>query len=127
MLTEITKGIKVSVQARYDASSSKPSLGRFVHEYYINIQNLSERTVQLLTRKWIINDGPIVRTVEGDGVIGQQPVLRPDDTHEYKSWCPLTTSVGKMSGHYTMQDMETGELFDVIVPEFGLTATFVSN
>ena len=124
----ITKGIRVTVQTYYDHEVSKPSLGRFIHAYQIKIENLSDRTVKLLSRHWKIyaSDG-VMREVKGDGVVGKQPVLQMLDVHEYTSWSPLPTPVGKMLGSFTMLDMESNESFEVEVPEFKLIADYINN
>ena len=86
------------------------------------IHNQSQQTVQLLRRHWIITNGfGEVEHVKGDGVIGKQPILHPNEEHEYISGCPLPTSMGSMKGSYQMRN-EKGELFDVFIPEFLLAA-----
>ena len=128
MVSQISQGIKISVSSRYDASNSKPSQRRYIHAYHVTIENLSEHTVQLLTRKWHIYDGRgTVREVSGPGVIGEQPVLASFDVHEYTSYCPLPTPVGKMNGTYGMKNLDTEEAFIVEVPEFKLIADHVRN
>jgi len=128
MVSKITQGIKVSVVSEYVESSSKPSAFQFVHAYHINIENLTEKTVQLLSRHWKIYNGrAVVREVNGEGVIGKQPILGSLDSFSYSSWSPLTTPVGKMSGTFTMLDVADGNTFDIEVPEFKLIADFVSN
>jgi len=124
----ITEGIKISVIAKYDERSSKPSLARYIHAYQVTIENLSGQEVQLLSRHWYIySSSGTVREIEGDGVIGEQPVLAPFDTHTYTSWCPLPSPMGKMHGYYTMIETESKRQFDVEVPEFKLVADFVNN
>ena len=123
METYITKGIKISVESFYNEKHSDPEHSRFVHSYTVIIENKSEDTVQLLRRHWIIVDslGP-VREVEGEGVIGEKPVLSPGESHEYMSWCPLHTEIGKMSGTFLMIDLDRKEEFFVQIPEFKLIA-----
>lgn len=124
----ITHGIKITVQTKYDSEGSKPSQGRFIHAYHIVIENLSSKTVQLLKRRWnITSSSGITRIIEGDGVVGQQPILEPFDIHEYTSWCPLTTTLGKMKGAFLMQDIKSHDTFEITVPEFQLIADFVNN
>lgn len=128
MVSQISQGIKISVTSTYDSSSSKPSQRRYIHAYHVTIENLSEHTVQLITRHWNIYDGRgTVREVSGPGVIGEQPVLASFDIHEYTSWCPLTTPVGKMNGTYGMKNLDTEAEFIVDVPEFKLIADHVHN
>ena len=123
METYITKGIKISVESFYNEQHSDPDHHRYVHSYTVIIENKSEETVQLLRRHWIIVDslGP-VREVEGEGVIGEKPVLHPGESHEYMSWCPLHTEIGKMSGTFLMIDLDSKEEFYVQIPEFKLIA-----
>jgi len=119
----ITKGIKITVQTQYVESHSRPMQNHFAHAYQITIENQSSEIVQLLRRHWFIQDAMgTIREVEGEGVIGEQPVLSPGQTHQYTSWCPMSTTVGKMYGHFTMQYAKNRELFKVQVPEFALIA-----
>lgn len=123
MKAQITNDIKVSVEAKYEPLHSKPSGGKFLFSYHITIENLSEHVVQLLSRRWQIFDSAGVRReVKGEGVIGQQPILSPGQIHEYSSWCPLSTPVGKMRGIYTMIRRDNSVEFDVAIPEFALMA-----
>lgn len=124
----ITNGIKISVETFYQPSYSNPVEGKFIHAYRITIENLSDLTVQLMRRHWIITDSDgIVREVEGEGVIGRQPVLEPHELHQYVSWCNLHTGLGKMVGAYEMQNIHSGELFQVDIPAFQLVAPFQLN
>ena len=123
-----THGIKVSVRSRYHDDVSKPSLGRYIHSYEVSIENLSKYEVQLISRHWIIMDADAsTREVTGDGVVGEQPYISPGATHQYTSWCPLETPMGKMSGTYTMIRTDTGSSFEVDIPTFKLIASFTRN
>ncbi|MDH3648348.1 MAG: ApaG domain, partial [Saprospiraceae bacterium] len=85
-------------------------------------------SVQLLKKHWFIFDSSgKVKEVEGDGVIGKQPILEPGQSHEYSSWCPLATAVGKMHGYYTMMRLDDRSLFQVGIPAFDLIAPFKLN
>ncbi len=128
METLITNGIKVSVEAAYQSSYSRPLEMKFVFSYHITIENLSSDTVQLLRREWqIFDSNGIIRQIEGEGVIGRQPVLAPGELHQYASWSPLMTELGKMSGAYIFKrDMDDQE-FRVDIPEFRLIAPFKLN
>ena len=87
------------------------------------IENKSEYTVQLLKRKWnIFDSNGEHRVVEGDGVVGQQPVLAPNEIYEYESACNLNTDMGKMRGIYQMMRIVDKENFYVEIPEFKLIA-----
>ena len=128
MQTLITNGIKISVRPRYEPMHSNPLDGKFLYSYHITIENLSEFTVQLMRRYWCIMDSNgTKREVQGDGVIGKQPVLQPGQIHEYSSWSPLMTGIGKMSGHYIMRRVKDEGIFHVKIPAFSLIAPFVLN
>lgn len=128
METLITKGIKISVETFYQPTYSKPLESQFVFAYRVTIENLSAETVQLLRRHWIIVDSNgINREVEGEGVIGKQPILEPGQTHQYVSWANINTSIGKMFGNYLMVRHADEVEFDVEIPEFKLIAPFILN
>jgi len=128
MDTTTTQGVKVTVTTNYLPDYSSPGQQHFVFAYKINIQNNSEFTVKLLRRHWFIHDtNGIVREVEGEGVVGQQPVLEPGESHEYVSGCNLKTGIGKMRGTYLMERMVDGRQFNVIIPEFVLIVPYKLN
>ncbi len=121
METLTTKGIKISVNVRYQPSHSKPLENKYIFAYQITIENKSEDTVQLLRRHWHIFDSSgLHREVAGDGVIGKQPTLRPGQSHRYTSGSRLFSDIGKMRGTYTMLQKSNQMEFEVIVPEFRL-------
>ncbi len=123
MDTLTTKGIKISVESFYQAQHSNPARHEYIFAYRITIDNNSEATVQLLSRFWRIWDANnTLREVEGDGVIGKQPILKPGESHQYVSGSHLLSGIGKMSGYYIMQRMDNGETFNVSIPEFKLIA-----
>jgi ApaG protein len=127
-VSAITHGIEVTVLPHYHEEMSKPSLNKFVHSYQVRIINHSDLEVQLKSRHWIITDANSkVRNVKGEGVIGQQPILEPEQSHQYKSWCPMSTPVGKMSGTYTMVRVVDNSELEVEIPEFRLIANFKNN
>lgn len=118
-------GVRVSVEPRFMERESSPGQGRYFWAYSIEIVNLSSRTLQLLTRHWIITDGHgAVHEVRGEGVVGEQPVLRPGESFSYTSGCPLTTPDGTMRGSYAMQ-AENGDMLEVEVPLFPLDSPHV--
>lgn len=116
-----TRGITVSVRSFYLADQSKPADGKFFWAYKVRIENGGDQTVQLLRRMWRITDG-IGRTqqVQGDGVVGKQPTLRPGEAFEYTSGTPLDTPSGIMQGSYHMAVADSGEAFDAAIPAFSL-------
>lgn len=128
MVTEITQGVKVTVETEYQPSYSSPSQYHYVFTYRITIENQSEFTIQLLRRHWHIHDaGFNVREVEGEGVVGQQPVLEPNQTHQYVSGCNLKSGIGKMVGIYTMERIVDGTRFEVNIPAFTMVSPLRLN
>ncbi len=128
MQTAITHNIRVSVEAIYQSAYSKPIDREFVHAYRVTIQNLSKHTVQLLSRHWFIWDSVAkLREVEGVGVVGQQPILEPDEIHRYVSGCPIGSEMGTMHGSYEMLRVDNQKKFRVIVPKFYLIPPFKYN
>lgn len=128
MKTLTTQGIRISVTTKYEAGPSKPDRDYYAFSYHITIKNEREEAVQLLSRHWYITDANAeTREVEGPGVIGEQPVIQPGESHSYSSWSPLATPNGKMSGYYVMQSQSNEILFEANVPEFILTAEFLLN
>ena len=128
MVTEITQGIRVSVETEYQPAYSSPSQYHYVFTYRITIENQSENTIQLLRRHWHIADaGHYTREVEGEGVVGQQPVLEPGESHQYVSGCNLKSGIGKMAGTYLMERVVDGTQFEVAIPEFVMVAPFRLN
>ncbi len=120
----ITNGIKISVRSRYESQHSSIPEQRYVFSYKITIVNESDYTVQLLRRHWYIHDSNCnKREVQGDGVIGEQPILHPGASHEYVSWCPFNSEIGMMKGHFTMQRDIDDQLIEVVVPNFTMVAT----
>jgi len=124
MISQITKGVKITVRTNFQPAYSRPEMSHYLFTYKILIENKSEYSVQLLRRHWYIFDSNGEhREVEGDGVVGQQPVLMPNEIYEYESACNLTTDIGKMSGVYEMIRIIDKETFNVDIPEFKLIAT----
>ncbi|HEU5073539.1 MAG TPA: Co2+/Mg2+ efflux protein ApaG [Polyangiaceae bacterium] len=116
----VTRGVRVSVTARYSPEYSDQSRRKWFFLYTIRITNEGHRTVQLLNRHWIITDANgEVEEVRGPGVVGQQPVLKQGESFEYTSGCPLETAFGSMQGSYEMQ-VDSGETFNANVAGFAL-------
>ena len=123
----VTNGLRVSVRARYVPERSSPSDSEWFFVYSVVIANESDRTVQLLSRHWVITDADgKVEEVRGPGVVGQQPVLGPGQSFEYTSVCPLATSFGVMQGTYQMVT-PTGEHFDIAIAPFSLHEPYAIN
>ncbi len=117
-----TDRITVSVRPVYLDGQSDIMSKKFVFAYFIKIHNESAEPVQLLRRHWFIYDANgHTKEVEGEGVVGKQPTLKPDGTHEYNSFCVIETLEGAMEGTYLMK-RPNGELFFVVIPRFPLRA-----
>jgi ApaG protein len=115
-----TKEIEVVAEPMYQAGQSSPEMRRWFWAYRITIINRSPMTVQLLSRYWrIVDANGHVEEVRGPGVVGEQPVLGPDDSYQYVSGCPLSTPSGTMEGHYEMVD-EIGSGHRIFIPAFSL-------
>jgi ApaG protein len=128
MVSEITAGVEVSVDSIYQEGHSMPDQHVFVFAYKIQIANHNPHTIQLLSRKWIITNGiGEVEVVEGEGVVGRQPVLYMGDKHEYVSGCRMATPVGRMEGCYFFENKDTSAIFEVKIPAFKLEAPFILN
>jgi ApaG protein len=116
-----TRGIEVTVSAVYLEDQSEPENNAWVWAYHVRIANNGPETVQLLRRTWCITDAlGRQQLVQGDGVIGLQPVLEPGETFEYTSGTPLDTPSGIMAGAYHMLATLSGERFDATIPAFSL-------
>lgn len=119
----ISHDVTVRVAVNFLPEQSQPEAGKWFWVYHIRIENASNRTLQLLTRHWRITDGEgQVSRVDGEGVVGDQPVLLPGTSHDYVSGCPLTTAHGSMEGFYGFVD-DDGEPVEVRIPFFPLAAT----
>ena len=113
-----TEGIRISAQPFFLAEQSGTELGQFVFSYHVRIENLGDRTAQLVWRHWFIHD-PIGgdQEVEGEGVVGQQPRLEPGETFEYQSFCVLQSPEGHMEGNYQFARPD-GTTFRAAIPRF---------
>lgn len=128
MVTQTTEGVKISVETEYHPEYSATKNGYFVFTYRIVIENHSNYTIQLLRRHWHIYEADgSVSEVEGEGVIGQQPVIEPGQYHQYVSGCNLRTGMGKMKGLYLMERMLDGKQFNAVIPEFSMVVPFRLN
>ena len=120
--TAITEDIKVTVRPVYLDGQSNAVERKFVFAYFVSIENMGNEPIQLLRRHWIIrHSSGKLEEVEGEGVIGKQPVIRPGADHDYNSYCILETLEGSMEGTYLMK-REDGTEFKVVIPKFSLRA-----
>ncbi|MCL4142501.1 UNVERIFIED_CONTAM: hypothetical protein GTU68_034659 [Idotea baltica] len=128
MVEQITKGIKISVKTKYNGTSYRNNRLYYVFAYFITIENHSLQTVKLTNRFWQIFDSlNKTETVEGEGVVGQTPTLKPNESYSYSSGCFLESNIGAMTGFYTMENLKTLEVFRVRIPTFQLSTTILSN
>ncbi|MFT7589283.1 MAG: ApaG protein [Limisphaerales bacterium] len=128
MVSEVTNGVRISVECYYQEQISHPLDSEFVFAYRIRIENESGATVRLLRRHWDIKDSNGLESeVDGKGVQGLQPTIKPSAYHEYASWCRLRSEIGKMSGWYMMHNIEEDRKFKVHVPEFQMIAPMKLN
>jgi ApaG protein len=117
-----TDEVTVRVVTNFLDDQSDPAQARWVWSYHIRLENHGNEPVQLLTRHWKITDGRgMVSHVDGDGVVGEQPLLKPGGSHDYVSGCPLPTPSGEMEGHYRFIRADSST-FLVEIPRFNLIA-----
>ncbi len=128
MIQQVTRGIKISIETNFEGTFYKNYRVHFAFGYKITIENQSKDSVQLTSRFWKIKDA-LNRTeiVEGEGVIGKKPVIKPGESHTYKSGCLLTSPFGSMSGFYNMINFTSTRKFRVAIPSFKLSAPFALN
>ncbi len=123
----ITQGVRVSVQPIYLEDESDPEDGRYFWAYQVQIENLSAEPLQLKSRYWRITDSlGHTEEVQGEGVVGEQPVIEPGFVFEYTSGAPLNTASGFMGGHYSMHKND-GTSFEVEIPAFSLDSPYDSH
>ena len=127
MYSQTTRDIVITVTPHFIDDQSDPDENQYLWAYHIVIENRGGETVQLLNRYWHITDASgHVNEVEGPGVVGEQPVLRPGEQFDYTSGTPLATPSGIMMGHYQMQT-GAGEMFEVTVPAFSLDSPYTTR
>ncbi|WP_432799259.1 Co2+/Mg2+ efflux protein ApaG [Poriferisphaera sp. WC338] len=119
-----THDIRVGASAYYLPDESDPDESQYFFGYRILIQNNSDKRVQLLSRHWHIIDGEgDRREVQGNGVVGEQPILEPGNAFKYTSFCQLPTHWGTMEGVYHMRDLDHNESFEIAIGRFWLTTS----
>jgi len=128
MFQQVTKNIKISVRTKYNGLVSHNRKNYHAFSYFVSIENNSKETVQLLERFWNIYDSlNITEHVSGEGVVGQTPIIRPNEEYNYRSNCFLVSSAGSMSGEYKMINTNTLEEFLVTIPTFQLITNATLN
>ncbi len=128
MAQQITSGIKISVETKFEGSFLKENVLHYAFMYFITIENQSKNIVQLLTRHWKISEA-IFRTsyINGVGIVGKKPILKPGDSHKHQSGSLVTSPMACMSGSFIMVNFSNAKKFNVLVPSFKLNAPHILN
>lgn len=128
MASKISEGIEVNVETFYQPDYSNAVSGEFMFAYRISIENRNSFPVKLHRRHWYIFDSNGEnREVEGEGVVGVQPVLNPGEKYQYVSGCNLHTEMGRMHGTYLMENITNKKTFEVKIPAFEMVVPFKNN
>ena len=128
MVSQITRGIKISVLTSFEGTYFKNYKIHFAFTYHVSIENQSKDSVQLNSRHWEIYDAlNELENVDGEGIVGKKPVLKPGEKHTYTSGCLLSSPIGAMKGYFNMINFTTTKNFKVQVPVFKLSAPFALN
>jgi len=128
MVSKISEGVQISVETFYQPDYSNPLNHEFMFAYRITIENHNNFSIKLLQRHWYIFDSNgQQREVEGEGVVGVQPVLGAGEHFQYVSGCNLKTEMGRMYGHYIMENQHTKNTFKVKIPPFEMIVPLKMN
>ena len=128
MVSKISAGIKISVETYYQPEYSNPLNSEYMFAYRITIENGNVFPVKLLSRHWFIYDSSNnMREVEGEGVVGVQPVIASGASYQYISGCNLRSEIGKMNGTYMLENVHNRKTFEVTIPSFELQVPFKLN
>ena len=119
MVSQITSRVEVKVETKFVQHSSDTHSGKYLFTYSIDIQNNNDFSIQLLSRHWKIQDSLTpLRFVNGEGVIGERPIVLPGESYQYQSYCDLNSSLGYMEGSYIFRKEDNQELIEVDIPRF---------
>lgn len=128
MVSKISEGVTVSVETFYQPEYSNPVAGDFVFAYRITLENHNSFPVQLLRRHWYIFDSIAgLKEIEGEGVIGVQPIINPSKIYQYMSGCNLQSDMGRMHGVYFMENCQAKKSFLINIPSFEMIVPFKLN
>ncbi|MCX6189264.1 MAG: Co2+/Mg2+ efflux protein ApaG [Bacteroidetes bacterium] len=128
MVAAITNDIKIIIEVEFQQKQPNGLLMENIFAYRITIENQSDHTVKLLRRHWFIIDSAYSqREVEGEGVVGLQPIIEPGGIHQYVSGCNIKSDIGKMYGFYTIEKLIDGKKFKVTIPSFNLVVPYILN
>lgn len=121
MGTLITAGVQISVRTHFRTDLSDVARHSYFFNYMIEIENTNNFDIQLLSREWYIFDSlNEAHYVSGEGVVGEQPILKPGEHYTYTSGCDLNSDMGMMKGFYNFRNLQDGDTFQVFVPTFRL-------
>ena len=124
----ISEGVQVSVDTFYQPDYSNPLQSEFMFAYRITLENHNSFPIKLHRRNWqIFDSNGTHREVEGEGVVGVQPILKPGETYQYVSGCNLRTEMGKMKGTYQMENLNNKQMFEVDIPAFEMIVPMKNN
>jgi ApaG protein len=127
-MSQLSNGIRISTRVKFKEEYSEPDKNYFVFFYRITVENFNDFEVQLVRRHWDIFDSNGIKTVvEGEGVVGEKPILAPGELFSYESACNLESGIGRMAGHYEFMRTENGELFQAEIPDFVLEVPYMLN
>ena len=128
MVQQVTQGIKVTIETEYQGTFYRNYKMHYAFSYTVTIENQGKDSVQLLARHWRISDSLNDKEiVDGEGVVGEKPILKPGSKHRYSSNCSLVSPYGSMRGYYQLVNFTTTSKFKVIIPVFKLSAPFALN
>ncbi len=128
MVNLISEGVEISVETFYQHDYSNPLQSEYMFAYRIAIENHNSFPIKLHRRYWhIFDSNGTYREVEGEGVVGVQPVLSPGERYQYVSGCNLRTEMGKMSGTYQMENLNSKQMFSVNIPAFEMVVPLKNN
>ena len=123
---KINDQIRIRVKVEYGGYQEEQNF--HAHSYTIKITNHSIHSFQLLRRHWAISNGlGYAKIVDGEGVIGEQPIIKPGKSFSYSSWCPMPTSVGSMKGEFYCVNLDDNTEFTLVVPTMTMVATDLQN
>jgi len=124
----ISEGVQVSVDTFYQPDYSNPLQSEFMFAYRITLENHNSFPIKLHRRNWqIFDSNGTHREVEGEGVVGVQPMLKPGESYQYVSGCNLRTEMGKMKGTYQMENLNSKQMFEVDIPAFEMIVPMKNN
>ena len=128
MTSQISEGVEITVESYYEAGYSNMVNNEYMFAYRITIENKNAFSIKLISRHWYIFDSNGTRReVEGDGVVGEQPIINPDKSYQYISGCNLKSEIGTMHGTYSFENLHNKKTFTTIIPQFEMLVPFKLN